>query len=100
VRVGLTTPPGFPCWLLAVQDWFPELSCDGQICGMPKAAANEIRADDFPNRPKVIRRNFLLPYSTIYLGCSALPVGTLPHHHRERDILLYGDIGEEGIQLG
>src|SRR5258708_25481176 len=36
---------------------------------MPNAAANEIKADDFTNRRSVIRRNFRLSYSTIYLGC-------------------------------
>jgi hypothetical protein len=28
-----------------------------------------MKADDFTNRPNIIRRNFRLPYSTIYLGC-------------------------------
>ena len=45
------------------------------------AAANEIKADDFTNRPNVIRRNFLLPYSTIYLGCFAILVIVLVLEH-------------------
>jgi len=36
---------------------------------MPKAAANEIKADDFTHRPNVMKEYFQLPYPTIYLGC-------------------------------
>jgi hypothetical protein len=76
----LTASPGLPCWLLAVQDWVPELPCAMQIRGMPKAAANEIKTDDFTNRPNVIRCNFPLPYSTIYLGF--LPQSRSMHYER------------------
>src|SRR5208282_3877692 len=50
-------PLGSSCWLLAVQDWLPDVFCAIESCAKPNSTVTEKSAEDLSSRRNNISRN-------------------------------------------